>query len=296
MTKITSGHLYVKGKGRNYYIRYHVNGKEFRKALHDENGNPVTKQKDAERIAAIMMQPFNVKNQADRMEQIQMAAEGAKAKAERLEAAAADLKAQEEERHKERLASIENGWTLFMQCPKRPKSCKAYPADAIPKHTTASNYRGYYRHFSEWLAKERPRIASISQVGADDALAYMRKVEKEASSGTFNKYLQFFHCFYKTLIDAGKINCQNPFAEIDRAEQTYNSKSPLSMEQIARLIDTADGELKVLVALGIGTGLRLGDCCTLRWSEVDLMRGTIERIPHKTAHTVKDKTQAVVKV
>ena len=52
----------------------------------------------------------------------------------------------------------------------------------------------------------------------------------------------------------------------------------------------------MLVALGYFTGLRLGDCCTLQWREVDLLRGVIERIPRKTAHTVKDKTLAAVKV
>jgi len=38
-----------------------------------------------------------------------------------------------------------------------------------------------------------------------------------------------------------------------------------------------------LLALGIYSGLRLGDCATLRWGEVDLPRGMIRRIPNKTA-------------
>jgi integrase len=35
--------------------------------------------------------------------------------------------------------------------------------------------------------------------------------------------------------------------------------------------------------LGLYTGLRLGDCATLRWGEVDLDLGLIRRIPNKTA-------------
>jgi integrase len=38
-----------------------------------------------------------------------------------------------------------------------------------------------------------------------------------------------------------------------------------------------------LLALGIYSGLRLGDCATLRWGEVDLPRAMIRRIPNKTA-------------
>ncbi len=41
--------------------------------------------------------------------------------------------------------------------------------------------------------------------------------------------------------------------------------------------------MQTLFALGIYTGLRLGDCATLRWGEVDLHRNIIRRIPSKTA-------------
>src|SRR5208282_2951826 len=40
---------------------------------------------------------------------------------------------------------------------------------------------------------------------------------------------------------------------------------------------------RTLLALGIYSGLRLGDCATLRWGEVDLPRAMIRRIPNKTA-------------
>lgn len=70
----------------------------------------------------------------------------------------------------------------------------------------------------------------------------------------------------------------------------------MTVEQIASLLDNAEGELKTLIALGYFTGLRRGDCCTLLWSEVDLLRQIIERIPRKIVGRVKDKSQAVVKV
>jgi integrase len=36
--------------------------------------------------------------------------------------------------------------------------------------------------------------------------------------------------------------------------------------------------------LGGATGLRLGDCCTLKWNEVDFDRRQIRRIPNKLRH------------
>ena len=50
-----------------------------------------------------------------------------------------------------------------------------------------------------------------------------------------------------------------------------------------KICQTATGELQTLLALGIYSGLRLGDCATLRWGEVDIKRGMIRRIPNKTA-------------
>ncbi len=44
------------------------------------------------------------------------------------------------------------------------------------------------------------------------------------------------------------------------------------------------------------TGLRFGDCCTLKWREVDLLRRVIERVPRKTQNTRKDRAAAMVKV
>ena len=46
---------------------------------------------------------------------------------------------------------------------------------------------------------------------------------------------------------------------------------------------TAQGEMQTLYLLGIGLGLRLGDCCTLMWGECDLVRRLVFRVPRKTA-------------
>lgn len=41
-------------------------------------------------------------------------------------------------------------------------------------------------------------------------------------------------------------------------------------------------EWKLLVTIGIYTGLRLGDCCRLEWESVNLERRVIQLIPSKT--------------
>ena len=171
------------------------------------------------------------------------------------------------------------GWELFMSCPKRPASCKRYSSADIPPHTTAANYRSYYRRFAEWLKTNHKEISLLGDITPEVADKFMDAVRRENASGTYNKYLQFFNCFFDTLAGAQKINSTNPFQDIDRQEHRYNSKKPLALEQITTLINSATGDMRILIALGYFTGLRLGDCCTLLWHEIDLSRKIIERIP-----------------
>ena len=71
------------------------------------------------------------------------------------------------------------------------------------------------------------------------------------------------------------------------------------MEELKRLLEAAkkaDGrsltsgretasplnEWHKLILIGIYTGLRLGDCCGLDWSQISLAQGVIQLVPRKT--------------
>lgn len=76
---------------------------------------------------------------------------------------------------------------------------------------------------------------------------------------------------------------KNPWRGITRKKQNPKSRRELTVDELHKVCGNADGEMRALFALGLYTGLRRGDCCTLRWGEVDLRRGAIIRIPNKTA-------------
>ena len=296
MARQSKGRLFTRGKQKRFYLQYYVNGRQFAVALKDADGNPITDRRKAEFAAADIINPVTAANKADQLKKIRAAVEDAETKAARLAEEEAARRQSDEERARNKRATIESGWALFMTCPKRPASCKRFRADDIPRHTTAANYRSYYERFCEWQREHAPAARLLSDITPETASAFMETIQQGGAAGTYNKYLQFFNCFFDTLAAAGKITGANPFRDVDRMHPEFNSKRPLPVEQIARLIASAAGEMRLLVALGYFTGLRLGDCCTLQWREVDLLRGVIERIPRKTAHTVKDKALATVKV
>ena len=64
------------------------------------------------------------------------------------------------------------------------------------------------------------------------------------------------------------------------------------MDELRRLLDAAKkveckeekrgGQWYKLLLIGIYTGLRLGDCCRLDWSQISLAQGVIQLVPRKT--------------
>lgn len=277
--------IYRNGKKGTYYLRYKIDGKDNRIRLLDTAGNPVRTKADAEEAARRLLAHVKEKDRAEQLRKLKRDIQDAE---EAAEVAEMELK--------NSCAQIAKGWELFMACPKRPASCKRFPADAIPRTSNVANYRAYYYRFRDWMHGNHSDVRVLSDVTQDQAAEFMEIVRDSGAPGTYNKYLQFFNLFYKILIDSNKIKCENPFRDIDRMENRYHSKRPLTLEQIAKLIDSANGEMRLLIALGYFTGLRFGDCCTLLWREIDLIRGVIERIPRKTEHTVRDIQEAKIKV
>lgn len=285
MKKKINGGLYQFGQKKHYYLRYKKDGRDYRVRLLDHNGKPITKKQDAQYAAERYLQYVNESN-----------------KAEQLRRLCNDLRDAEQAAHEAKKlllnqqALIKNGWSLFLTCPKRPISCKRDTCDPPKPKTTAAAYYGYYNRFVQYMQQYHPDIATLAEVTSECAAGFMSEIGKTIASGTFNKYLQFFNCFYNAIIQAGKITGGNPFSDIDRREHVYNSKRPLSVAEITTLLSNASGELKILIALGYFSGMRLGDCCTLKWNEIDLKRKIIERIPRKNIHRVRDWNAAAVKI
>ena len=302
-SKKITGKIYKRGKKGRFYLRYTVAGVTRNVALKDDGGQPVTDERTARKAADAIINPLNAGTEAERLNTV---IKNMKAAEEVVSEAAVRAEADEKAR-KNRLAKLADGWRLFMACKHRPASCKKFTYEEleqcddggrlIHRNTTAGNYRAYYLHFVEWIETHRPDVVALADVTADMAEAFMKQLEKAGSEGTFNKYQQFLRLFFDVLIADGKIfDCDNPFKDVERKKGEYYSKSELTAQQVADIIDHTDGELRVLLCIGYFTGLRMGDCCTLLWKDIDLDRLIIERTPRKTAGRVKDKAASMVKI
>ncbi len=59
-------------------------------------------------------------------------------------------------------------------------------------------------------------------------------------------------------------------------------RRPFTLDELARILEVADGEWRGLIAFGIYTGQRLGDLAQLTWNNVDLQRRELRLVTDKT--------------
>ena len=248
------GHL-VK-RGAVWSVQYRVGGKLFQRSTGKTN------RKDAEIERARIMAPFSSGTEREILEGV----------AGRIGGLSAEISAADEERNPP-LAVVE-GWRSFLAAPGRPDSGEV----------TLSRYGCQWGAFVAWLGKHHPRAVRLRDVTAEIAGEYAAHLHATRGAGTVNKHVSACALIFRTLRVPARMEV-NPFGRdtVRRLRHVQAGRRELTLAELRQVCEAAKGDLRPLFALGLYTGLRLADCATLRWGEVDLERGIIRRIPNKTA-------------
>jgi len=241
-------------RGKSYYLKYTVDGVPFKKSLETRSAE------EARRKADEILEPHRARSEVDRLSAIARRIQTAK------DTAATSSTA----------ATLANAWSLFLALDKERRP---YPGAA-----TLADYEGHWSAFVEWMEKNAPSVKTMATVKEDHAVRFVRHLNAQGlTDGRVNKYKRFLKMFFRVMAKPYGLG-GNPFDDIQTSKNVVQTaKQPFTVEELRRVVGDADGELKTLFLLGFGTGLRLGDCCTLLWGEVDLARRKIERVPRKTA-------------
>jgi len=149
---------------------------------------------------------------------------------------------------------------------------------------TETVYRGRVAAFLEWMKEHYPHVVEMRDFLPEHATEYMRGIlQTGRSNKTFNEYRIFFARIWRAFEDDPKARLTgNPWKRIKALETRSHSRRELTVEELARVVSLLSGEMRSLFAVGIYTGLRLGDCACLEWGAIDLVRGFIQLIPRKT--------------
>ncbi len=253
-------------RGRTFYAVWTVGGQRFVKTTGQTN------RRDAETRLAEIMAPFLVEDEVRTLESVKARIEGAKS----------ELVAFDEAKNPPlgfNATKCPDGtdrpgaWSVFRKAQNRPDSGKR----------TLSDYEGYYQAFVDWLKETKRNAPTLRDVAPEIAADYAGHLsERGISAGTFNKHINTLALVFRVLAAPARLTA-NVWDGINRKQAVQDSRRELTIEELRRVCAAATDELRVLLAIGLYTGLRLGDAATLRWGETDLVRGIIRRVPHKTA-------------
>ena len=149
-------------------------------------------------------------------------------------------------------------------------------------HDTMHQYELQIGRFVSWMETHYPEAHEMRQVSKDIAVAFLSDFGKRVSPNTYNKYVVLLRSIWRTIGETARCTL-NPWDGIARKMQSDgNGRRALTIEELAHVCSTLTGEMRVLFALGIYTGLRLGDCALMDWGTIDMVRRVIVTVPRKT--------------
>ena len=246
-----------------YYLQYDLNGSRCRTVLRDEKNKPIHSLRKAETAREKIMAPLMVADEVEALDTIKQKLEASQVKLDDLKTAETPPLA------------INDAWGAYEKATNRPDTGDA----------TMEEYRWQFGRFQRWMDNTHSEITVLRDVMPEIAAEYAAHLIKaNLSSNTYNKHIRLLELVFRVLEDKADI-AKNPWSKITRKKLRTNHRRELKVDELHKECSIAEGEMRTLFALGLYTGLRRGDCCTLRWAEVDLRRGVIIRIPNKTARS-----------
>ena len=250
------GGLFQRRKGGIYYARFRVDGKLFMKSTSTKN------KRDAERFLAELLAPYAATDRKALAESVAAHISGLDAGIAKAEAEKADAEA----------VRLADAWMIYKAAPNRPDTGAA----------TLAQYECQFSIFDTWAAAQKPPVRLMREVTEETAAAFTKHLaDSRRTPNTINKYLNLLQLVWRVLAKPARL-AVNPWAEIGRKKLDPVGRRELTLAELKTVCNAATGELATLLALGLFTGMRLGDCCLLRWGEVDTVRGIILRKTRKT--------------
>lgn len=237
----------LQKRGKVYYAVYRQNGKQVWKSTN------CTKKDDALTFLQDTIAPLNASDQARALRE------------------ASDIAYERKGQVAGRSLRLSEVWDKFVKSPERLDAAES----------TMGMYKGQVDKFLRWMEKERPKMKAMADVTDQVARDYAEYLTTETGSPTYNKHRNLLIMVWK-IVGRSTGWKENPWIALAKKRTVSVSRRDLTVDEIKKLIEVAEGEWKNLVRIGLYTALRLADAATLKWNEVDLAQGRIVREPRKT--------------
>jgi integrase len=167
-----------------------------------------------------------------------------------------------------------------------PEEWAKIPRKRKPNARYAAQCRSALARFASFIQGHNPQTEELGHVTRQVARTFM---DAEAARGitakTWNDLMKLLRATCKYLLPAGSIN---PFSDVPTREAETVFRKPFAPEELKAILDAASGDdfIRPILITGICTAMRRGDCCLLKWTDVDLAQRFITVKTAKTGVTV----------
>ena len=165
-------------------------------------------------------------------------------------------------------------WLEYVKSPNRNELANA----------TLNGKRQVWMQFAKWMEHFYLPVKDLAGITSEMIAEYLACVRAEVCASTYNtRVCVLREIFHVLAVKAGLE--YDPWEGVRLRPDDSHSRRELTMDELKRLLDAAkkvDVEWHTLFLIGIYTGLRLGDCCRLDWSQINLAQGVIQLVPRKT--------------
>ena len=177
-------------------------------------------------------------------------------------------------------------WLEYVRSPNRNELAKA----------TMDGKRQVWMHFAKWMEHFYLHVDDLAGVTSDMVAEYLVCLRTDLCATTYNNRVCILREIFRVLAQKARLE-EDPWEGVRLRPDDSHSRRELTMDELRRLLEAAKrvpsaprsedaagtvGEWHKLILIGIYTGLRLGDCCRLDWSQINLAQGVIQLVPEKT--------------
>ena len=182
----------------------------------------------------------------------------------------------------------ECGRRRTLECSALLKAWPRYEASAVSARLAPASRKAKYRawlHFSVWMRKTHPDVREPQEVTRSMAEEYIAFFQGGHAAVTCNLRICYLREMFRRMLGEEGAAESNPWDGMRlRASDGYTRRE-LSIDEVRRLLAASEvcgREWRMLFALAVYTGMRLGDCCCLAWEAVNLAAAIIQIVPRKT--------------